>query len=124
MPQNANRALAATRDAADCSAGKQCDLTANTRRVQRPPHLRINGQRLFLKVWYWSLTFYDGNGGRKQLASADHRAPVREAALRFAIRLHVPVRGRWSGFYQKLKRKQAALRERRVAARAAKRRRS
>jgi hypothetical protein len=128
MEQSKNPALVASRDGADCEVPQRRNHynrddrqnLAGQHRPVRSPHLRINGQRLYWDRWLWSV-WLRNDDGRKHLASFDNRRAAREAALSFALHLHVPVRGRWSGFYKKFRRAQAVLRQRRVARLAAKR---
>jgi len=91
------------------------DRNANADRPQRA-WLRINRQRLYWDRFYWSLWLRDDSGS-KCLCGFDERPALRAAALQIATRLHLPVRGRWSGFYQKFRHAQAALRQQRIAQR-------
>jgi hypothetical protein len=113
------RAPASDRATANNKTGRQ-DRNANADRRPRA-WLRIGRQRLYWDRFYWSLWLHDDSGSKKSLVGFDERRAVRDAALHIAMRLHLPVRGRWSGFYKKFRRAQAALRQQRIARRAAKR---
>jgi hypothetical protein len=56
-------------------------------------------------------------GIRKSLGYFHSRREAIAAASRLCRKLHVTVRGRWSSFYQKIKRVEDAARQRRVIAR-------
>ena len=71
------------------------------------PHLRIFGQRLYWRCFYWSLYFRDGKGGSKCLFGSESLGACRRAAIRIANKFQIPVRGKNSGFFRKLKRTNA-----------------
>ena len=85
--------------------------------MKNTPHLQICAQRLFWNHWYWTVYLRDDIGGRKRLGGFDDKHECRAFALAIADRLHIPIRGKYSGFYLKAKRADAARVQQRHVAR-------
>jgi len=83
----------------------------------RRQHLRIFHQRLFLDVHHWSVDLHGSGTKTKRLCAFRTRREAIAVASRLACQLHVIVKGRWSGFYRKIKRAEYDARRRRIESR-------
>ena len=91
----------------------------NPRITPKPPHLRISrhGPIRWLPNLY-SVSLVKA-GVRTHLAYCGSRCAAQAAAARLCRKLCVTIRGRWSSFYPKLKRREFERRQQLVAQRAA-----
>jgi hypothetical protein len=89
----------------------------NRRSLPCPPHLRISRHGPIKYITAYSVKLHDGIGATTHLGTFRSRHRAVAAATPLARELHVAVKGRWSGFYQQMKRTEYETRQRRIAER-------